>query len=435
MKSSIVSFDPKKTEWVKIALFHRFVMLMLLVVFGIGQPAFGQAARDNDNLPFDFFYRKGKGFGLVTKDSIFSINYQFRMQNRATFNTVDRSNPDLQSAEFRVRRLRMKFEGFVHDPRLTYYIQLSFSRGDMDFRGPDNSSVNNSPNVVRDAVIYYALTKKIRLGFGQTKLPGNRQRVISSGDQQFIDRSIVNATFNIDRDFGFFGQYTGKNFNLKGAITSGEGRNSNLSPNNGLAYTGRVELLPFGKFTGSNDYLEGDLEREPKPKLSIGITASENANAVRQAGQLGNDLFDSRNLGTMEVDALFKYKGFAWYSEYMNRNTNNPITVDPTNASRIRTVFAGYGYMSQASYLFRNNVEIAARYAVTTPDKELYDNVNFPTLNENEVNTTEVVVTRYLVGHRLKIQSGVMYTQRTNLQLTSDKSSFWSGSFQIEIGI
>jgi len=91
--------------------------------------------------------------------------------------------------------------------------------------------------------------------------------------------------------------------------------------------------------------------------------------------------------------------------------------------------------MSQASYLFRNNVEIAARYAVTTPDKELYDNVNFPTLNENEVNTTEVVVTRYLVGHRLKIQSGVMYTQRTNLQLTSDKSSFWSGSFQIEIGI
>lgn len=437
MKQKKVSIGPRRianAQNIKHSTI-RASLIVIVLLFAGNDLLLGQAQNNNETLPFNFFYRKGRGFGLVTKDSIFSINYQFRMQNRATFNTVDQSNPDLQSTEFRVRRLRMKFEGFVHDPRLTYYIQLSFSRGDMDFRAPDNSSINNSPNVVRDAVIYYAMTKNLRLGFGQTKLPGNRQRVISSGDQQFIDRSIVNATFNIDRDFGFFGQYMGKNFNLKGALTSGEGRNSNLSPNNGLAYTGRVEFLPLGKFTGSNDYLEGDLEREPKPKLSIGITASENANAIRQAGQLGNDLFESRNLVTTEVDVLFKYRGFAWYSEYMSRKTNNPVTVDPTNATRIRTVFTGYGYMSQLSYLFKNNFEISGRYAVTTPDKELYENINFPLVNENEVTTSEVVVTRYLVGHRLKIQSGVMYTERVNFQLANSRSGFWSGSFQIEIGI
>lgn len=372
---------------------------------------------------------------MVTKDSIFSINYQFRIQNRATFNSINDSDLGLLSAEMRVRRLRMKFEGFVYDPRFTYYIQLSFSRGDMDFRGIDNSSINNSPNVVRDAIIYFAPTNNIKLGFGQTKLPGNRQRVISSGDQQFIDRSIVNATFNIDRDFGFFGQYTGNFVNLKVALTSGEGRNSNLSPNSGLAYTSRIEFLPLGKFTGTNDYIEGDLAREPRPKVSIAFTASHNDKAVRQSGQLGNDLFDSRTLKTLEADVLVKYNGIAWYSEYIERNTNDPVTVNPSNPTSIRTVFAGSGYMSQLSYLFKNNLEVGARLAQTLPVKELYENTNFPTLNERRTETTELVVTKYLVGHRLKIQGGIMQTRISSLAGPVTDTKFWSGSFQMEFGI
>ncbi len=411
--------------------------LTLVIVAGVllFNSTYSHAQETSEPLPFDFFYKKGRGFGLVTKDSIFSINYQFRIQNRATFNSINDSDLGLQSAEMRVRRLRMKFEGFVYDPRLTYYIQLSFSRGDMDFRGVDNSSVNNSPNVVRDAIIYYALTKNVRLGFGQTKLPGNRQRVISSGDQQFIDRSIVNATFNIDRDFGFFGQYTGKFLNLRGALTSGEGRNSNLSPNSGLAYTGRVELLPLGKFTGTNDYLEGDLAREPRPKISIGITGSQNDNAVRQSGQLGNDLFASRTIKSYEADILVKYNGVAWYSEYMERTTNDPVTVNPTNPSNLRTIFTGSGYMSQLSYLFKNNLEIGTRIATTKPKKELYENTLFPQLNERKTETTELVVTKYLVGHRVKIQSGVMYTKLSGLTPPFDITKYWSGSFQLEFGI
>jgi hypothetical protein len=41
-------------------------------------------------------------------------------------------------------------------------------------------------------------------GFGQTKLPGNNQRVVSSGSLEFTDRTINNSRFNIDRDFGLF---------------------------------------------------------------------------------------------------------------------------------------------------------------------------------------------------------------------------------------
>jgi hypothetical protein len=68
---------------------------------------------------------------------------------------------------------------------------------------------------------------------GQTKLPGNIERVVSSGNMQFIDRSLLNARFNIDRDMGI--QLRHKT-NLEGdflmcetfAITQGESRKSKV---------------------------------------------------------------------------------------------------------------------------------------------------------------------------------------------------------------
>ncbi|HEY9487398.1 MAG TPA: porin [Chryseosolibacter sp.] len=402
----------------------------LIFAFISISPLFASA---QDKAAVDFFTRKEKGFGIVTADSTYSLKFQFRMQNRAAFTTKDLDDLAAESFEFRIRRLRLKFEGFVYDPKLTYYIQLSFSRGDMDWRGPENSRNNLSPNVVRDAVIYYNPTKSLKIGFGQTKLPGNRQRVVSSGDQQFADRSLVNATFNIDRDFGFFGHLTSNYMILRGAITSGEGRNS-LGSNSGLAYTGRIELLPFGKFTGENDYVEGDLAREPLPKLSLATTFSYNDRAVREAGQLGNDLFAPRSIRNMEFDALLKYNGWAWYNEYMERNSSDPITQTPDDAS-LRFIYAGKGYLSQLSYLFTNNFEIAGRYSLIVPVEKLYNNPSFPDLNEPKTQQIELGVTKYIVGHRLKVQANLIRANYTNLRDDSADGGFWSGIFQIELGI
>ena len=404
---------------------------VILALFGIHSILIAQQAP-----VLNFVAKKQKGFGFVTADSTFSFNYQFRMQNRALYTSETDTDFNPKSFEFRVRRLRMKLSGFVYNPKLTYYIQLSFSRGDMDWRSTDNSAVNNSPNVVRDAVIYYNPTPKLKLGFGQTKLPGNRQRVVSSGDLQFYDRSIVNARFNIDRDFGFFAQYNTKYLIFKGALTSGEGRNTEVSIN-GLAYTGRLEILPMGAFSGENDIIEGDQYREPKPKLSIGATYSLNDNAVRQAGQLGNDLFNNENrtINSVEVDALAKYKGWAWYNEVMTRSTNNPITVNPNNINQVRSIYVGNGYLSQLSYLFKNNFELAGRYAVTTPSSKLYDNTAAPNLNEMKMENYEFGVNKYLNGHRLKLQGGLMYSKLTDLRINNFASGYWTVCVQMELGI
>jgi hypothetical protein len=298
----------------------------------------------------------------------------------------------------------------------------------MDFSAKEGSSVNNSPNIIRDAAIYYEPIEGLEFVFGQTKLPGNRQRVVSSGEQQFMDRSIVNATFNIDRDFGIQAHYT-KNFQkfgfaIKGAISTGEGRNVS-STDGGLAYTGRIELLPFGAFTNKGDYFEGDLEHEQKPKLSIAGGISHNDRTKRTAGQLGSDLYEARSMDTYIFDAVFKYKGFAVYGEYMMRDViGSPIT---TSGSNTRYAFEGNGSLIQLSYCTKKKWEIAGRYAQIMP----FDKIQHVQKME-EVYTFGV--TKYLRAHRVKLQSNLNYHTDTDM-IGNTNSNYYSVGFQIELGI
>ena len=367
------------------------------------------------------YYAYGKGLGITSPDSLFMLNIRFRIQNRFAFTTNDVDDLNIDEVEARVRRMRLRFDGFIYDPRLTYIIQLSFSRGDMDF---DDTGF---PNVLRDAMIQYQVTKKFSIALGQGKLPGNRQRVVSSGDLQLADRSIVNSTFNIDRDFGLQMFYREKYFILRGAMSSGEGRNVNRS-DQGLAYTARIELLPFGQFTNGGDFFEGDLMREPKPKVSIGLTYSDNENTLRTGGQLGKPLFEARDIETHMADALLKYKGFAWATEYFYRFTNeNPITTD-TETGDTRFVYQGQGLNSQASYLFKSNYEVVGRYSSIRPSSHvasLTPNVKQYTLG----------FTKYIKGHRVKLQSDITYEDRNWRFNNNSDSQFWQVRFQVEMGI
>jgi phosphate-selective porin OprO and OprP len=383
-------------------------------------------AQNTTNFP-KFNY--SNGIGIVTPDSSFSLNLRFRTQLRAAYGTITENNFSASDIEARVRRLRVRCEGFLINPKLNYYIQLSFSRGDMDWVGTENSALNSSPNVVRDAVVIYKPNEELTWTFGQTKLPGNRQRVISSGDLQFADRSIVNGTFNIDRDFGLQFAYQNKIAQLyyvvRGAISSGEGRNSNIS-NAGLAYTGRVELLPLGKFTNKGDYFEGDLEREKTPKLSLAAGFHRNERAARTAGTIGRDLYQNRSINAFIADVLLKYQGFALSAEYINRNTTDPITLNNLNQERI--IFVGEGKLFQLSYLFKNNFEIAAKYSVVSP----YSPIQAKELQREEMG---IGMTRYLRKHRVKVQSHLFYNRSTNLHLNVNTSKNLTALFQVELGI
>jgi hypothetical protein len=371
------------------------------------------------------YFTYGKGLGIISPDSLFMLNIRFRIQNRVGITTVSASDWDVKEVEARVRRLRLRFDGFIYTKKLNYVIQLAFSRGDLDY---DDTGF---PNIIRDAMVIYNFNPHFGLGLGQTKLPGNRQRITSSGDLQFPDRSIVNATFNIDRDFGaqvYYNNTINRLFYvLRGAVSTGEGRNFNTT-DHGLAYTGRLELLPFGTFTNGGDYFEGDLAREPKPKVSLGLTYSYNSNTKRTGGQLGKFLYEPRDMDTRMADFLLKYNGWALAVEYLRRTSPDPITEN--TEGEVAYIYSGHGMNFQGSYLIKNNYEIATRFSEVRPDEVIQSYT--PQRRDYTIGAT-----KYLRGHRVKFQFDWTYQESDWLgaETTELDSDAWQIRFQIEAGI
>lgn len=371
------------------------------------------------------YFTFGKGVGIISPDSLYLFNIRFRMQNRIGLNLTKNQETnrfETGDIEARIRRLRLRFDGYMYTPKLEYVIQLSFSRGDLDF---DDTGF---PNIIRDALVSYSIRPNLRIAMGQTKLPGNRQRVISSGDQQFTDRSIVNTRFNYDRDFGVHLthqlQLQESILQTRLVLSSGEGRNFN-SANRGLAYTGRIEYLPLGAFTRGGDYFEGDLVGETSPKISIGLGATFNQNASRTGGQLGKPLYETRNITSLVADFLLKYRGFAFSSEWMQRQSGqNPITMN--NFGDVRYVYVGSGLNAQISYITDANIEFAFRNSMLWPLASIH-------AFETEIQQLVFATTYYLRGHRAKFQLEAG-TEFSGPDYYSNLSLYYF-RFQIELGI
>lgn len=365
-----------------------------------------------------------KGIQYTSKDSLFYTNFRFRMQNRLKFNNV-LDGVDNNQIEARIRRLRMRMDGYIYTPKISYSVQLAFTRGDQDF---DDTGI---PNIVRDAVIFYNFSDDFYISFGQNKLPGNRQRVNSSGALQFAERSLVNANFTIDRDFGLTFNLSKKwgnmPINAKAAVSTGEGRPTN-STDDGLAYTGRVEFLPLGNFTNGGDYSEGDIEREEAPKLSIGVGYSYNDRTIREGGQTGKYVQDPFTLKTSFADAIFKYQGFAYQAEYMRRDVDNPLNKTDEDSPEDTYAYKGWGLNQQTSYLLNHGYEVAGRYTYLKPHQQIVD-------FETQTEVIELGITKYMKAHRLKFQLNGNYMIKDGNYHNVNKKNAWGGTFQIELGI
>lgn len=167
-------------------------------------------------------------FNLVGKDSSWTMKVGARMQLLAVANW-DAGKNGLVNPEqnFLVRRARFKFDGFAYSPKLGYKLELGLSNRDISGA---SQFTDNAPRYILDAVVKWNFYKKFVLWFGQTKLPGNIERVISSGDLQLVDRSLLNRRFTIDRDMGFQLRHhfnISKKFLVREivAVSQGEGRN------------------------------------------------------------------------------------------------------------------------------------------------------------------------------------------------------------------
>ena len=358
----------------------------------------------------------GKGlFNLMGKDSSWSAKIAIRMQLLSNTTWTENTNGNYTDPDFNalIRRARLKFDGFAHSPKLQYKIELGLSNRDMSGASP---YTNNTPRFMYDAVIMWNFYKNFVLWAGQTKLPGNLERVISSGDLQLVDRSMLNRQFNIDRDIGIQIRhhfFLNNKFLIreKIAISQGEGRNITTGNLGGHQYTGRLELLPFGEFINDSEYSGSDLKREKTPKLMLAATYDFNHKAVKTRSNQGTYMvtdfgFHQTDINTLFLDAMFKYNGFSFMAEYANREAEDPFARNMDGSLTGEVVQVGHGLNLLTGYLFNNNWEISGRYTNVALDENI--------TGENLEDQYTLGLSKYIVGHKLKVQTDLSYLSAVN---------------------
>jgi len=355
----------------------------------------------------------GKGMiNFIAKDSSFSVKFAPRIQSRYQGQwDYDGEEYDEANLNFIVRRARLKFGGFAFTPKLKYKMELGLSNRDISGASTYNK---NTPRYILDAVIMWNFHENFELWAGQTKLPGNIERVVSSANLQLIDRSLLNSKFNIDRDMGVQLRHKTKwsgNFitREKFSISQGEGRNITVGNLGGLQYTSRLELLPFGEFSSKGDYSQGDLKREKSIKAMFGFTHDINNNAVKNRSNMGSYMTQSNgglfetDITTVFIDGVIKYNGFALTGEYASRNADTIEALEADGITKTGAVVgAGSAINFQGSYLLKNNVEMTLRYT----------NVDFKEVTRlSDLQQITYGISKYVVGHSLKIQADLTFSQ------------------------
>jgi phosphate-selective porin OprO/OprP len=355
---------------------------------------------------------------------IFLLKPEFRFQTRFE-SSGNPEGGEKFDANFMIRRARLKFSGFLYSPNVMYKVELSLSSNDLK-SSSDFKEAGGSTKVILDAVVKWRFYKSksgkqsLTLWAGQTKLPGNRQRLVSSQALQLVDRSQVNSIFNLDRDIGvhLHSQFQAGQVVIRPifALSKGEGRNIISNNMGGFSYTGKLEILPFGLFTSKGDYFEVDLKREAKPKLSLAASATYNEGASREK-QTGTFLIDTagdymaNNLLTILGDVMFKYKGFSFLTEggfkQVMLKTGQSLSVTDSTLVSVggKSYQTGWGISAQAGYLFKHNIELAARFTRVVPDWSK----SFTGLDEYTIG-----LSKYVVGHKLKVQTDVTLIDKFN---------------------
>lgn len=329
----------------------------------------------------------GRGVSFVSEDDSLSLTLRGRIQSR--FSHAEELRPGTRTDGFQIRRMRLTLEGHALTRELRYRIQLAFSNLDQepDLRTP-----------LRDAFVTWTPSRDVGFWVGQGKVSFDRQRMVSSGNLQLVDRSIVTGELNLDRDVGV--QIRSKDlFGLGGRIGyqlglfGGDGRNR-IATAAGLLYVARVELRPLGAF---EDEVEADIDRTPSPKLTVALAGAYNADSNRARSTFEAVLPGRTDYRHAAADMIFKWAGFSLQSEVMYRRAV-AARVGPEGQEVLTR--SGWGWFAQAGYMVTDHLEVAGRYGDLMP------------IGESALTRQREAgggLSWYFDGHDLKLQSDYFF--------------------------
>jgi len=359
-------------------------------------------------------FKPGTGFIFKTEDDLFSMGVRARIQFR---NETEFEDGDVLNTAG-IRRARLQFKGNMWGKNNKYKAEFAFSPKDLGMKG---DGPKRSP-----LLSFYSEHTQLRdlsIRLGQYKLLYSRQRVVSSGNQAFVDRSTAQGEFNVDRDIGF--HFFSKDlfgldlFKYYAGMTIGEGRDvweeENLKDGDDASYQAlaRFEVLPFGQF---KDYSEVDFTRLDKPRMSLGAAFAYLKNGRKDRGYQGSTFADGGtvNYSNMTADVLVKWAGLSLFSEFYWREgrrdnvgdpvvdeTGAPVLDDDGAAVSVAEARNGIGGSVQLDYLLPNlPVNVGARYSGIS--QGAFGDSSTTIGEKAEVGGT---VGWFVGGHPLKIQA------------------------------
>ena len=328
------------------------------------------------------------GFELKSRDGKFATQIQWRFQGRYSY--PDRGDPisfsdfnDGRESTFELRRVRIKVGGHGYQPWIKYYFEI-------DLQPTISSGSSGGDTRVIDWRISLEKFTFLSLQVGQWKIDYNRERRDSSGQQQFVERSIVNEVFTIDRQVGamLYGHLAPGTFfdsRYYAGVFTGSGRGEANDDAN-MMYFGRFQWNFLGR---DLKWSQSDVEYHEQPTGSLAFGAyttigkctawsSSGCNTLEEVNSAGLAYTSDANAtaGQFRVQGMveefaFKWRGLSIQHEYHWKEIKDDRFVEgaPGYKTNLMGSYSQIGYFPH--YLIPvipKPLEVAFRYAFVDPN-------------------------------------------------------------------
>lgn len=320
----------------------------------------------------DFYITKGKGYEFHFFDNNYLLQIDFRGQFRASYpyDNFPKESSDFndEDTNLGISRARIKIGGYVYRSFYTFYFEQDIKGANLlDFRAQIEK------------------LSYLKLRVGQWKVRYSRERVISSGKQQGLDRSMINRIFTVDRQQGvsIYGNLKGRklvNFNYWLSALTGTGRGGGSNDDENLMYMLRLQWNPNEEvlaFSGS------DLKFHEKFTSSLAIAGVTNTSpytafSTSGGGQLAGfepGIEGQYKINQFMFETAFKLKGFSWQQELHYKNIDDTINLERTTL--IGNYFQFGYFFHHILPKFPKHLEIFARQSFYDANIDLPDNNNY----------------------------------------------------------
>lgn len=290
--------------------------------------------------------KKGTGLTFQTADK----NYKLRMRLRGQFlaNYINPDGDDDEGFGFRVRRLRVTWDGNAFAPWMKYKVQYDLGR----------------TGELKDMRLSFAKNKAFVPTAGQYKVPFNREVLNPTSTLQLVGPSIITDYFQYGRDIGagVYGLLGDGMIRYDTGVFQGEGPNKkNDEEDKSLLWAGRVQAALIG---GDAKKVSENFAEEPTLMVGAAIAGigGSDTNTGIPSGE--RKVPHTGTTTSFTGDINYRDPRFNLTGEYIGRW----VDLDETGVGDAYD----YGFRVQGGFfVVPKKIEIASRYAMVVFDDEV----------------------------------------------------------------